>query len=244
MVFILYTILAVTILWIIFQFIRIVTLTNRAIQLGKKAKIVTQDKGNTSNNLLIIGDSTAVGTGADCPECSLVGRLAQDFPENQIINAAKNAMDLKDLEKLLNPFQTNQYNYLMIHIGGMDTLTLLPLKIIRKRAVSSLRLARKIANKEVFLVSVYNVGTAPIFQFPLNIFFSRRSRLISQTLNDVCNELSIQHIPLYTPKEDDPLYKDVNRYFSTDGLHPNSEGYGLWYSKIRPTILSQIIKNK
>ncbi len=244
MVLILYTILAVIILWIIFQFIRIVTLTNRAIQLGKKAKIVTQNKANASNNLLIIGDSTAVGTGADCPECSLVGRLALDLPDNQIINAAKNAMTLKDLERALNPFRTNQYNYIMVHIGGMDTLTLLPLKIIRRRALSSLKSAKRIADKEVFLVSVYNVGTAPIFQFPLNIFFSRRSKLISQTLNDVCNELSIQHIPLYTPKENDLLYKNVRRYFSTDGLHPNSEGYGLWYSTIRPTILSQIIKNK
>lgn len=240
-----YIFLAVALSWIVFLLVRIAHFSHRAVEFGKKAQPFTQHRKDAQKKILVIGDSTAVGTGAMYPEYSLVGRLATDLPDVQIINAAQNAMNLKELHASLSPHgsEIDPYQYIIIHIGGMDTITLLPLSIIRKHALASLALAKQIAHKQVFLVSVYNVGTAPIFQFPLNLFFRRRSRRISQLLDTLCQELLVEHIPLYSPEHEDALYKDSKRYFATDGLHPNDEGYGLWYERIRPKLLAEINKD-
>ncbi len=225
---------------IVIQLTRLAVLANRAVMYGKQTSPVHKQHEAPKNKVLVIGDSTAFGTGAITKEGSLVGRLAEDLPNSSIVNAAKNAMDLRELNEHLTPHEENAYDYVIVHIGGMDTINLMPLPFVQKRARASLEQAKRVAQKKVFLVSVYNVGTAPFFQYPLNRYFETRSNKISSTFATLCTELDIEHIPLYQEKDTDPLYQDVERYFAPDGLHPNDEGYGLWYNKIKPIVVEKI----
>jgi lysophospholipase L1-like esterase len=230
-------------LWIAVQVTRISILARRAVRYGKQTVPVHKTILAPENQVLVIGDSTAFGTGAILQEHSLVGRLAKDLPHTSIINGAKNAMNLNELKTHLEPHEENAYDYVIVHIGGMDTITLLPLSILRQRARISLESAKRVAKRKVFLVSVCNVGAIPFFQYPLNRYFEARSSEISTIFDSLCMELEIEHIPLYQDKKFDPLYKDRHRYFAPDGLHPNDEGYGLWYEKIKPIVVSNIVKN-
>lgn len=235
-----YLVTTILLAWIAIQVTRISILARRAVQYGKQTIPVHRKLDNPKNQVLVIGDSTAFGTGAIQQEHSLVGRLAQDLPNSTIVNAAKNAMSLSELNAHLEPHEENTYDYVIVHIGGMDTITLKPLTQIRQNARASLESARRVARKKVFLVSVCNVGCAPFFQYPLNRYFELRSNQISNIFDSLCNELEIDHIPLYREKSFDPLYQDKKRYYAPDGLHPNDEGYGLWYEQIKPTVMRKI----
>jgi len=41
------------------------------------------------------------------------------------------------------------------------------------------------------------------------------------------------YINLFTPTTEDPFIKEPEIYLSADGLHPSSEGYKLWFEKIK-----------
>jgi len=52
-----------------------------------------------SKTLLIIGDSTGVGTGAARPQESIAGRIAEEFKDVNIINLSRNGA-IQDARKL------------------------------------------------------------------------------------------------------------------------------------------------
>ncbi len=225
---------------VFFEAIRLIILSRRAVVAGRCAPRANHTPAISTCSILVIGDSTALGTGATKPESTLVGRLAGEFDTATIVNAAQNAMNLATLEKCLNERLQEKYDFVIIHIGGIDTILLTPLKVVRRRLNNCLHTAQKIARKKVILVSVNNAGTSPFFRFPLSRVMSTRSARVSKISHEVtvCN--SVLHIPLFAPKSEDPLHSNPDHFFSSDGIHPNDEGYGVWYEKIRQPLVHLI----
>jgi lysophospholipase L1-like esterase len=42
-------------------------------------------------------------------------------------------------------------------------------------------------------------------------------------------------VPLFEPRSSDPLVQNP-QLFSGDGIHPNDEGYAVWYGRIKEKI--------
>lgn len=227
--------------WLIPHASHIATLTQ---QRGRNIVPVSQSPDNPIAQILVTGDSTAVGVGALSPECSLVGRLAQDLPTVLIENIASNSMRLSQLHTQLNRLRSmgTSYDYVLIHIGGIDTVSLTPLPRIESNLRKVITLAKSITRHHVIIVSVNNTGLIPLFSFPVNYFLTRRSRKVSKIFSDVCTSTQTVHIPLFAEKEQDELCKNPAQYISPDGIHPNDMGYGLWYKKIRTTTLPLITR--
>ncbi len=72
--------------------------------------------------ILVIGDSTAVGTGAQTPEASLAGLVGQTFPDASVRNLGVNGARTADLIPRLEKIQDQHFDLLMLHIGGNDTV--------------------------------------------------------------------------------------------------------------------------
>lgn len=208
----------------------------RAVLAGKQATPVSNLKPGAHKRILVIGDSTSYGTGATQPENSLVGRLVRDFPESEIINASENGMDITRLEKKLGGMTHEKFDIVMLHIGGVDTIAFTRNRTIVS-CINKIREHTKLMGAHtVALVSMNNVGSLPLAHFPFTTIYSARSRRVTNLFEKTCVDCDLVHIPLYTENKTEPLLRNGKNHFSTDKMHPNDEGYGIWYQKIKEII--------
>ncbi len=75
-----------------------------------------------SKRLLIVGDSTAVRTGASGPQASVAGLLAQTFPNLLINNRSQDGATLADLLSQLN--REEHFAMVLVMAGGNDVIRL------------------------------------------------------------------------------------------------------------------------
>ena len=228
---------------LLYQAAWLVVRGRRAVQAGKQAVPASQVSTREQARVLIIGDSTAYGTGASQAEYSLAGRLAHDFPQFTIINAAENAMSIAQLEQKVAALkdQHQQFDVVMIHLGGMDTISFTRLKQIKTKLNAIFAETKHLGARLTVLVSVNNVGAAPFFQFPLDRLYTHRSRQVSAACNAACAEAKALHVPLFVERSDDPLFVKSGPLFAPDGIHPNDDGYAMWYQKIKTTIEPHVV---
>lgn len=71
----------------------------KAIKISKEVQknIVAYEQHPLSPKMriLVAGDSTGVGTGADSPDDSIAGRIGSDYPEADIVNISENGITLE-----------------------------------------------------------------------------------------------------------------------------------------------------
>ncbi len=230
-------ILALIVLLVAVEAIRIGVYTRRAIMLGRGTSPVSQEKPGARVRILVIGDSTSYGTGAVNPSKSLVGRLASEYKEAAIANLSENAMNLKALAGKLALLESERYALVCIHIGGIDMLTFTPFKAMHRYLAKALESAKKIAPR-VVVVSMNNAGSVPAYRFPVSTLYEFRGRQMSRLFERACRESGVTHAPLFMERRDDPLLNERGGFYARDGMHPNDEGYGIWYEKIKPFLLN------
>ncbi len=233
-------VITIALLWIGYHAIRLTYLGQKAVAFGKKTVKACQTPDHVDSTILIVGDSTAVGVGAQNPRQSLVGRLAADLPRTLINNSAINGLNTKALRTIIASTPSNSYDYVIIHTGGIDTISCTPLATTEKYLDLILQESKRVAKKEIFLISVNNTGLVPFFPSPINFLFTHRSRAISRIAGRLCSKYQCTHIPLFSERNDDELVTNPKKYISSDLIHPNDEGYGIWYNKIKSVLLPKI----
>lgn len=211
---------------------RLIFFGRRTVTVGKQTTPVSQTISPTAPTLLILGDSTAYGTGASEPKKSLVGQLANNFPSYNIVNEAENGYTVTQVRQKLYRTQTNTPSAVMIYIGGMDTIAFTPYKKFYAELAQLLSDTKKRSVKKVFLISANNTGSIPLFRFPLQQIYTNRSRRISKLCQQAATEAEAIHIPLYTEIQDEPLLEGNVWHVSADRIHPNDDGYRIWYQEI------------
>ena len=93
---------------------------NRKIASFSKPRPRILNEGQ-KNHILILGDSTAYGTGAAMVQETLAGRFAHDFPNIETHNYAINGSLTRDVFKQLENVQDSNYKLVIISTGGNDT---------------------------------------------------------------------------------------------------------------------------
>ncbi|MCA9360704.1 hypothetical protein KC730_02325 [Candidatus Kaiserbacteria bacterium] len=230
----------VLVIFVIFEVIWITTRAKRAVRAGEVAVPASQKGGENSLRVLVVGDSTAFGTGASAPEFSMVGRLIADFPNLTVVNAAENALNVNQVRKKMQSLESEKFDIIIIHVGGVDTLAFTSAKKIRKELQNIFSCANKMQATSVVLVSVNNVGSIPLFHFPINKIFRYRSLCISQLCHEESEKSSVVHVPLYAEKKEEPLYQNGIWHLSPDSIHPNDLGYEIWYKKVKLAVSPHI----
>lgn len=177
-------------------------------------------------SLLIVGDSTAVGTGASSAEHSLAGLIARDHPRLSIVNRAQDGARYADIAR---QFVANErFDAVLVLGGGNDVIRLTGVEALRRDIAQTATLARARAPL-VILMPPGNVGNAPFFFPPVSWLMTQRSRALHRLVRDAAAGSGALYVSLYKERAEDPFALQPVLLNAPDGLHPSDAGYRLWY---------------
>lgn len=180
--------------------------------------------------MLVVGDSTAVGTGASTPQRSLPGLIAQAHPQLAIDNRARDGATFEDVAQQLEQ-AGGRYDIVLVLAGGNDVIRLRDLDAMREDIDRTAARARDRADV-VVLMPAGNVGNAPFFFPPLSWWMTRRARTMHQQVQGAAARHGALYVRLFEERESDPFVRrpELN---ASDGLHPSDAGYAAWYAALR-----------
>ncbi len=205
----------------------------QSMALARQSESFEQRPGDATRRLLIAGDSTAVGTGASSPAHSLAGLIAQQYPQLQIENRARDGALFADVaEQLLRP---GRFDLVLVQGGGNDVIRLRSVESMRKDIDAVLDAARQRADV-VILMPAGNVGNAPFFFAPWSWWMTSRARemhrLVAAATATTTARSSAIYINLFQEHDDDPFVRQPELNAS-DGLHPSDAGYRVWWQVLQ-----------
>ncbi len=190
-----------------------------------------QISSDYAKTLLVLGDSTAVGVGASKPEESVAGRLAAHLGATYVENRAASGAATEDLKVQMDHAARRTYDVILIQIGGNDIIMLRSAK--KSASALDLALMELPEAKQVYLMSAGNVGGATTFPLLVRVFHTWSTKAFHSWFTKVAKRRGITYVNLYEPRSRDLFISESGRYLSADGLHPSSEGYALWFEKLR-----------
>ena len=198
-------------------------------------KAIRYEQSGRSPRILIIGDSTAVGTGASESKKSLAGLVGQHYPtaliRNHGVNGAKVSQAIRQLER--EP--EKNWDIVILHIGGNDTVRFTNLSRLRADFHELLKRAKKHGH-EVVHVSTGSLGTAQLLPWGSRWMFTLRTRQTRAIFLEEAQKLGIHTVDLFREKADDPFAQDAKTYYAADLFHPSDAGYADWFSRIQPVL--------
>jgi lysophospholipase L1-like esterase len=182
--------------------------------------------------VLVVGDSTGVGTGATRPEDSLAGLLARDHPQATVVNRARNGARTSDAIRQLQAEQAWRFDLILIHVGGNDILKRTPIAVLPALVDTLLGIARQMSD-HVVVTTTPNVGLVPAFQPPLSWWLTRRSRQVRDIFARTAGRHGAHYVNFFHPRSVCPFSRESRRYFARDGIHPTTDCYALVYATLR-----------
>lgn len=213
--------------------------TRRLIGIGNnladQAAPYEQHPQNPTMRILVIGDSTAVGTGASTPEESTTGRLGQDYPKAKIVNLGVNGSKTHELPARLKKLRGQRFDLVVLHTGGNDIVRFTPYKKIEENLRTVLQHTKELSDTVVVLHGG-NVGTAKIFPPGTRWLFTRRTEKVRDIFLRLTEEFGAHYVDLWRRGKDDPFFADPDIYYASDYFHPSSLGYQDWYEHIVATL--------
>ncbi len=184
-----------------------------------------------SDAVLIVGDSTARGTGAQRPELSLAGRIGAALPQTRIVNLGENGARFSDVVRQLEEAPALPYRFVLVVAGANDVLRLVPPARVEQDVHAALDRAHELSST-VVLMALPNIGHAPILPWPLNDWYTRQARRVHRRVRLAAAQQGVPLVNLFFEGQDDPFAREPDRYIAQDGMHPSDEGYRLWFQTL------------
>jgi len=196
-------------------------------ELARGARPFTAHPAQPDKRLLVVGDSTAVGTGASTPAQSLPGLIGQQHPRWRIDNLAANGARFADVAAQLERADGG-YDMVLVLAGGNDVIRFTPADTLRAELQRTMSLALQ-KGRRVVLMPCGDVGHAPFFAPPLSWVMSRRSKRLHALAQEAAADHGAHYVRLLRPRDQDPFVSRRDTLNAADGLHPSSAGYQEWY---------------
>ena len=202
----------------------------KAVELCSQSRPFQAAPAKPTARLLLVGDSTAVGTGASTPEASVAGLIARHHPQTEIVNRAKVGARFADIVQQLD--HPGRFDIILILGGGNDVIRLTRARSLQASMRHALEMACAHADK-VVLMPAGNVGNTPFFPPPWAWLMRWRSRRLHALARAAAASCSVIYVNGYKEKADDPFVRDARRLNARDGLHPSDDGYQLWFRELQ-----------
>ncbi|MFM2414645.1 MAG: hypothetical protein RI911_338 [Candidatus Parcubacteria bacterium] len=185
-------------------------------------------EGDFPVKVLVVGDSLAVGVGA-YDLFTLPERFASMLNAS-IENRAASGAKMKDIEQQILSASSMKYDYILIVGGANDIIRMTPDGVLQD-AIRASYGAAKIRSERVVAITSGDVGIAPFFIFPFNLWYTKKTNETRPFFIDIAQELGVEYINLLI--YEDVFHTDVPRYYAEDLLHLSSDGYGVWFEHIK-----------
>ncbi len=184
--------------------------------------------------VLILGDSTALGTGTNDSRESTAGRLGSDYPNADIKNISENGLKLEGLLKIIYEIpKESHFDLIIIQIGANDITGFTPFQKIEAE-LDELLLWTNLSGTKTIILTSGNIGLAPVFRAPLSNIISARTNSVRELFKKkIALDESASYVDLFKNKEEDIFSKDPERYYASDKFHPSGYGYEIWYQEIK-----------
>lgn len=199
-----------------------------SIDLARRSEPFQQHPAAPAKRLLVVGDSTAVGTGASSSASSLVGLVAKRHPDWYIENRARDGAKFSQVLDQLGGDGT--FDMVLIQAGGNDVIRLVDLDALNRTIEQVTAAARRRAGA-VILMPAGNVGNAPFFFAPMSWWMTQRSRQMHQFVSESAKRNGALYVRLFHERDDDPFVKSPELN-ARDGLHPSDAGYAVWFEEL------------
>ncbi len=203
----------------------------KSVELARASEPLQQTPTEPASRLLIVGDSTGVGTGAGSPEASIAGLIARDHPDLLIDNRSRDGARLADVASQLQQAD-GRYDLVLVLAGGNDVLRLTDEQTLRAAVDAIVGRAARLAD-QLIVQPPGNVGNAPILFPPFTWWMTERARMLHAVVRSAVEAAPhARYVRLFEEREDDPFVHrpELN---AADGLHPSAAGYRLWYEQLR-----------
>jgi lysophospholipase L1-like esterase len=203
----------------------------QSAELARQSEALQASPPDAAASLLVVGDSTGVGTGASSPAASLAGLIARAHPRLKIVNRAADGAKYEDIARQLETAAGERFDAILVLGGGNDVIRLTPYAPLEENIARVGTLARTQARLVVFMPSG-NVGSAPFFFPPWSWLMTQRSRALHGFVRQVAADNGALYVNLFREKQDDPFALRPDELNAKDGLHPSDAGYRLWRAEL------------
>lgn len=189
--------------------------------------------------LVVLGDSTAAGVGADSPSEAYPTRLAQKLARDGFrvdLDAfgVSGARVADVLHRQVPSAVTARPDVVFVGIGANDSIHLTALDSVRRDMQAAVRRLKE-AGAEVVVAGPPDMRAAAFLE-PLRTLSGWRGRLVERQIAAAADAEDVPVVPL--AKRTGPTFgRDPERYNSADDFHPSGAGYGLWAEAIYPELL-------
>jgi lysophospholipase L1-like esterase len=225
-----------SIIYVLFEIVRIKSVINRSRELVARSKPYQQLPNVPKYRVLFLGDSTGVGTGVSSPEKSLAGLLGGEYPDAKIINLSKNGLRSDQLANSLHELPEGRYDLTIIHIGGNDLIRFKNKPSIKDNIKTVLDEVSKKSNK-VALFTTGDLGGVKLFPIVLRPAYSSSSSSLRDEMKKLVTDYdNVVYIDLFE-------HQSLNLVsgYAPDGLHLNDAGYMLWYNALKKAFDSPLL---
>lgn len=190
--------------------------------------------GSSGTTLLVLGDSTAVGVGAENPEESIAWQLSKYINAWEVENQWVSWAIVSDVASQIVLTRKKEYDYILLQIGGNDMTRLHDLMQVSRDYESLIENLPR--HKYLIITSCGNLGGAQIFPRFIGYIYERVSRSYHTKFKEIVTRHGGIYVDIFDERAVDPFIREPNLYLAADLFHPSSLGYKYWFSKVTAQI--------
>jgi len=216
----------------------------RALRLGRDIVSATspfeQRPAKPSLRVLIMGDSTGLGVGAQAGQ-SLAALLAADRPDAEVLNVSRSGARLGDITHQLRQLprsrdkEKERWDLVLLHAGGNDIFRGTSPARMRRDAEALLSKLVPLARHVVWL-GPPNIGLLPAFVPPFSWLLSRRSVMACALFKQCADRFGVRFVDFCEPRDKAFFSSDPERYIAPDQVHPTEESYRHCYGLLKQSL--------
>ena len=189
---------------------------------------------------VVIGDSTAVGQGAEY-KAGIAYRSAEFLAKNnqvKLINLGSSGATAKEvLRDQAQAAASLKADIVLICVGANDVTHISSLGTVEKSMTNIIDILRKAnTSTKIILTGSPAMGSVVRFPQPTKLLAKLRTVQMNKVMQKVADAKGV--IRLKIAEKTEAVFLKNPRLFDSDKFHPNSEGYAVWL----PIITDALVK--
>lgn len=195
--------------------------------------------GSKALEVAIIGDSTALGQGAEIIENSFSYQYLQaNLAKNQSIKYDNFAISGARINDVLN----NQVakislsaDIIFVSIGANDVTAFMSKSDFTDKIKDLIKKLEKFDKSKIIWMNIPDLVTVPVLLPPLNYILSNRCKEFNLVIEGNLNQDNFVYVDVFNGTRDE-FWNNPDKNYARDKYHPSTAGYKLWVDVINKTV--------